>query len=105
MLKNTVERLETKSHSPYSLVSSAHDSCNGHGTKRWIVDVDDLSINKGDLYTAINNCQSGVQVNVIAEIPTKNGYHIITNPFNLSQIQLPDGVEIKKNNSTLLYWA
>lgn len=105
MLKNAAERLETKSYSPYSLVSSAHDSCNGHGIKRWIIDVDDLNINKGELYTAINNCQSGVLINVITEIPTKNGYHIITHPFNLSQIQLPDGVEVKKNNSTLLYWT
>lgn len=86
------------------MVSHVHDTCNGHGKKRWIIDVDDVSINKGDLYTAINNCRSGVPVNVITEIPTKNGYHIITHPFDLSQIQLPDKVEIKKNNSTLLYW-
>jgi len=106
MLKNTAERLETKSYSPYSLVSSAHDSCNGHGIKRWIVDVDDYSVNSEKLISDINRCQSGTpNNNVICQVPTKNGLHLITNPFNLSQIQLPDGVEVKKNNSTLLYWS
>ena len=104
MLKNSAERLETKSYTPYSMISSAHDSCNGHGIKRWVIDVDDLNIHKDELYTAINNCESGVPTNTIVEIPTKNGYHIITHPFDLSQLQLPDGVEVKKNNSTLLYW-
>lgn len=103
ILKNTGERLETKAYSPYSIVSSAHDSCNGYGVKRWIVDVDDPTVNKGELYSKINNCQSGVLVNTIAEIPTKNGYHIITHPFNLLQLELPIGVEVKKNNSTILY--
>lgn len=87
------------------MISHVHDTCNGFGQKRWIIDVDDLTINKGDLYTAINNCRSGHSINTITEIPTKNGYHIITYPFDLSQIQLPAGVEIKKNNSTLLYWV
>lgn len=106
MLKNTAERLETKSYSPYSLVSSAHDSCNGHGIKRWIVDVDDYSVNSEKLISDINRCQSSTpNNNVICQVPTKNGLHLITNPFNLSQIQLPDGVEVKKNNSTLLYWS
>lgn len=105
VLKNTAERLETKSCSPYSIVSSAHDSCNGYGIKRWIIDIDDLSIDIGKLISDINLCQSGTQNNnVICQIPTKNGVHLITNPFNLSQIQLPIGVEIKKNNPTLLYW-
>ena len=106
MLKNTAERLETKSYSPYSLISSAHDSCNGHGTKRWIVDVDDLSVDLEQLITKINLCRSGTpNNNVICQVPTKNGIHLITNPFDLSQIQLPAKVEIKKNNSTLLYWT
>ena len=86
------------------MLSHVHDTCNSHGMKKWIIDVDNLSVDKGNLYTAINNCRSRFDVNTIAEIPTKNGYHIITHPFDLSQIQLPNGVEVKKNNSTLLYW-
>lgn len=87
------------------MVSHVHDTCNGHGTKQWIVDVDDLSVDLEQLISNINLCRSGTpNNNVICQVPTKNGIHLITNPFDLSQIQLPAKVEIKKNNSTLLYW-
>ena len=41
---------------------------------------------------------------VIAEVPTKNGIHLITTPFNLQQFKekYPD-VDVHKNNPTLLY--
>lgn len=37
-------------------------------------------------------------------IPTKNGYHIITKPFNLKQFKdkYPD-IDVHKNNPTILY--
>lgn len=37
-------------------------------------------------------------------IPTKNGYHIITKPFNLKQFRekYPD-IDVHKNNPTVLY--
>lgn len=103
MLENVTERLKTKSFSPFNVVSSAHDSCNGNGGKYWIIDVDDLEINKGDLYAEINKCKGGSTVNTITEIPTKNGYHIITHPFDTSQIKFPNEVSVHKNNMTLLY--
>lgn len=87
------------------MISHVHDTCNGHGIKRWIVDVDDLSIDLEQLISNINLCRSGTpNNNVICQVPTKNGIHLITRPFDLSQIQLPAKVEIKKNNSTLLYY-
>ncbi len=87
------------------IVSHVHDTCNGYGIKRWIVDVDDLSIDLEKLISDINLCRSGTpNNNVICQVPTKNGIHLITNPFDLSQIQLPAKVEFKKNNSTLLYY-
>ena len=41
---------------------------------------------------------------VITDIPTKNGYHLITTPFNLQQFKekYPD-IDVHKNNPTLLY--
>ena len=41
---------------------------------------------------------------IIADIPTKNGYHLITKPFNLQQFrkEYPD-IDVHKNNPTLLY--
>lgn len=41
---------------------------------------------------------------IIADIPTKNGVHLITTPFNLQQFKekYPD-IDVHKNNPTLLY--
>ena len=41
---------------------------------------------------------------VITDIPTKNGYHLITTSFNLQQFKekYPD-IDVHKNNPTLLY--
>lgn len=104
MLKNLTERLETKSYSPTTLLSSSHDSCNGNGHKRWIIDID-AEIDLPQLIEDVNKCRSGsTPNNVRATIPTKNGYHLITCPFDLTQLTLPVGVEIKKKASTLLYY-
>ena len=41
---------------------------------------------------------------MIAYIPTKNGYHIITKPFNLKQFKDKySDIDVHKNNPTILY--
>lgn len=79
--------------------------------KRWVVDID--FFNKGydqTIRTLINKCDPVDETNkIIAEIPTKNGYHLITSPFNLRKFQgdhpkeypFPD---IQKKNPTVLYY-
>ena len=45
--------------------------------------------------------------NVIAVLPTINGYHIITHPFNLKQLEpfiATNPLDIHRNNPTLLYY-
>lgn len=41
---------------------------------------------------------------IVADIPTKNGYHLITTSFNLQQFKerYPD-IDVHKNNPTILY--
>jgi len=103
--KGIVERLETNSYNPMNLLSHCHDSCQGNEVKYWVVDIDNKSIDLYQLAKEINACQSGFDhINVVACIPTKSGFHLITVPFNLSQLTLPPDVEIKKNASTLLYY-
>lgn len=87
--------------------------------QRWIVDIDfkDLDI-IDDVRFVINRCQSGFNnQNVILEVPTKSGMHLITHPFNVKaykdeidyirkEAQWSDDIEIpeiKKNHLTLLY--
>lgn len=46
--------------------------------------------------------QALVGVDIVKLYPTKNGWHIITKPFNYTQIKLPKNVEIKKDALLLL---
>ena len=75
---------------------------------RWVVDIDTYM----DYYESeafmdfINNYIEPFNSNVkcLEWIPTKNGYHLITTPFNLQQFKekYPD-IDVHKNNPTLLY--
>lgn len=81
--------------------------------KRWIVDIDDMGTQQAtndkaaDVMIAITAQHEKIQnkdYSVLALIPSKSGYHVITNPFNLKEFaeQHPD-VEVHKNNPTNLY--
>ena len=85
------------------------------GEKRWIIDVDTKNMDIVlDTAKEICKCDSAYGTgqpkefkNIIAYIPTVNGWHIITQAFNLKQIEPfrctnPFGVQ--KNNPTLLYF-
>lgn len=106
----------------YSMACGSHHS---EENKRWIVDIDlidpvtkEAIPDMSDKYNAImyfinkehnemNNKNAGVSPNwrsIIAEIPTKHGTHIITNPFNLKLFgdKFP-GIDVNKNSPTILY--
>lgn len=88
------------------------------GEKRWIIDIDDKDPELLTKYLReINRCESEYFAhendkgkfydNVITFIPTVNGYHIITHPFNLKQIEpfrCKYPFDVQKNNPTLLYF-
>jgi len=77
--------------------------------KRWIVDLD---IDKNDTYTlnhhinCINEECDPVGEKVICTIPTPNGFHLITSPFNVMKYQqhMASPADIQKKNPTLLYY-
>lgn len=73
--------------------------------KRWIIDLDKGDLGKKDnIIQTIQNHQtlSNCGYKIIAEIPSKTGIHLITNPFNPSSL-IYWNVEIHKNNPTNLY--
>ena len=96
--------------------------------KKWIVDIDDLSGNEIDaICSIICKCRSAYHWNavndtydnIIAEIPTAHGVHIITHGFDvgrfreileqttsitLTKEQVKEIVTVKKDNPTLLYF-
>ena len=72
---------------------------------RWVVDVDSLSsVIVNDVINCIHKIQPENYDKVKAVIPTKNGFHIISEPFNLQQFKeiYPD-IDVHKNNPTILY--
>ena len=79
---------------------------------RWVVDIDDTNTDFTKLmdmliatYEPVKYDEQGRYCSkVIATIPTKSGYHLITTSFNLQQFkkEYPD-IDVHKNNPTLLY--
>ena len=95
----------------YKSIKSAYDSaCGKYRTdenKKWLLDFD----YKLDGDEWLNELQEfllelePVKVDkVLFTVPTKNGVHVITRPFNPQKFkeQYPD-VEVMKNNPTILY--
>jgi hypothetical protein len=72
--------------------------------KRWIVDIDTKDIQElHNIQVAINQCRpEGPKTKFV--IPTKNGFHLITDRFDVMQFKTsyPE-VDIQKKNPTLLY--
>ena len=99
----------------YKSVRKAYESiCGkyGHGDKIWVIDIDNHDFELVDKVSEIiDKMRSGKDEialqNVIGYIPTKNGWHIITRPFNLKQFEpykVQYQIDIHKNNPTILYF-
>ena len=74
--------------------------------KRWIIDVDS-SIEEATLIAHEIQKQSSEDSNILGYIPTLNGFHIITKPFNTKLVEpfkIEHSFDIHKNNPTLLYF-
>ena len=72
--------------------------------KRWIVDIDTKDIQElRNVQVTINRCKpEGPKTKYV--IPTKNGYHLITDKFDVKTFkeEYPD-IDVVKKNPTLLY--
>jgi len=73
--------------------------------KKWIIDIDDIGVDIDDIYNVINNSMSkNVGYNILGKIPTKNGFHLITIPFDCREFKNKySDIDIHKNNPTILY--
>lgn len=76
--------------------------------KRWLVDIDTKNQIEIDY---VKECVSALQekianrsYSILAELETKSGFHLITNPFNLAEFsKVCPHIEVHKNNPTLIY--
>ena len=79
------------------------------GEKLWVVDID----TKDEDYIlqvckSINFCNSEFLPIILGRIPTKNGCHLITHPFNMWQFDMLgsfDKADIKRDARTLLFYG
>lgn len=72
--------------------------------KRWIVDIDEKGGDLQGIMNYIYECEPvGQKIETIIE--TKNGYHLITTPFNLQTWRklIKNPIDIHKDNPTILY--
>ncbi len=71
----------------------------GKDGKRWIIDIDIKSM------AVVDEVRSQLPEDVYIDvIKTKNGYHLITKPFNLQEYREVIGEhDLHKNNPTILY--
>lgn len=82
-----------------SIVGELHSS-----EKRWIIDVDCDNEQWCDCVAKEINTYRPEGDKILAKIPTRNGYHLITNRFDVLAFkkEFPD-IDIQKHNPTLYY--
>lgn len=108
MMKNTAEYLYSGQYkASRSAFWSAAGKHNAQNPKFWIIDLDGDETNKlNDVVGCIKHLQKEIREDYecYGTIPTPNGKHLITNPFNVAKFKknFPD-VEIKKDGPTILY--
>jgi hypothetical protein len=106
MLKLTTELIISENYKPLKGVyTSACGDCDSSEDKTWIVDLD----TKDKCYVESVIALIGTlppldKEKLVAQIPSKNGYHLITRPFHLQRFRaIFPSIDVHKDNPTLLY--
>lgn len=94
----------------YKSVRKSYNSvCGGYSnetSKKWIIDIDDKQFDSNIINDILKTIQPiEVENKIIVKLETKNGYHLITSPFNLGGFRRECGllIDIHKDNPTILY--
>lgn len=95
----------------YLSAAGDHRSIN-EPVRKWIVDVDTVDAYPSEIKELIQKLHDECNMNskqpkykMLLDVPTRNGLHIITNPFNLKKFRdtIPDPIDVHKDNPTILY--
>lgn len=93
----------------YATVCGSHHS---ESEKKWIIDVDEEMLPfKDEIVKVVNSLHSEIPnrgYRIIAEIPTRTGVHLISNPFNMEKFRTELSrmlftIDVQKNSPTVLY--
>jgi hypothetical protein len=104
MMVNLAQRIQNGQHNQKGLFDSVVGQIKTQ-EKRWIVDVDSKDTKELlNVKLAIDSCAPFGKDKIISEIPTKNGYHLITERFDVKTFseKYPE-IDIQKKNPTLLF--
>ena len=105
---NTLKKLTNQiMNKDFKSVRKVYESACGElaGKLRYrIVDIDEHTIDES-MIRHIENCQPYVEgTKIVAKLPTKNGWHLITKPFDVSEFhQKYPKIDIHKNSPTILF--
>lgn len=93
----------------YSFVKKSYDRACGQGhndkNKKWIIDIDGPYTDEWyyDLCEYIDKCRPEGN-KIITGMFTKNGFHLITSPFDLSRFKKDyDGLDVHKDNPVNIF--
>lgn len=104
MMMSLAERIKNGQHKQKHLFDSVVGQLKTR-EKRWVVDIDNKDIHTANAVKfAINKFCSPEGDKVEEIVPTKNGYHLITDRFDVLEFKkhFPE-IEIQKKNPTVLY--
>ena len=94
----------------YKNVKKSYNSVVGQfsndNEKKWIIDIDNKDIGfVTKVVNELNNLKCSIIPIIYGTITTKNGYHLITSPFNrlMADTGVLTGLDIHKDNPTILY--
>lgn len=105
MLSDLADRIRTNQlETVANLFSTASGRYKGND-KLFLVDIDEGDPSELEIEQIIADCQPDKGTSkVVLKVPTVNGVHLICKPFDVSKFcELVPGMDIHKNNPTLLY--
>jgi hypothetical protein len=110
MLARMAQMIASEQYNIRKLYYSIAGEFHSEEVKTWIIDIDMKPFDDFDKIEKLINGLQPTGDKLIGIIPTVNGFHMITRPFNLSEFRkymelqgdIPD---IHKDNLTLLYYS
>jgi len=104
MLKDTADRILYGDYrKPWRLWHTCAGEVKGK-PQAWIVDLDECDEVNPEVVECINSLEPLGSEKIVATVPTKSGFHLITRPFRLDKFKTRfPGIDVHKNNPTILY--
>lgn len=103
LLRKVTEQIMNKD---FKSIRKAYESvCGAHSNekdKKWIIDIDEKEFDLLKISSVLENIEP-LGNKVVTTLPTKNGWHLITSPFNIEKFKRDFSYDIHKDNPTILF--